>query len=216
MKELFQEANLAAAGTHTGLDVLENDQALDREMDYQRTIGTRWIICPSVPEARRRTLEGWQQLAQSFNRIGERCAAAGLRFGYHNHAFEFAPIAGTGEGAPWQCGLDVILEETDPQLVFWEPDVYWIHKGGASPVALIQQHAGRVPITHLKDVTDDERQTFAEVGEGALPWPDILAAFQAAGAEWHCVEQDRCDRPPLESVKISLHNLRSWGMGLPR
>jgi sugar phosphate isomerase/epimerase len=100
--------------------------------------------------------------------------------------------------------------------VFWEPDVYWIKKGGDDPATLIRQNAGRVPITHLKDMTRDERETFAEVGEGALDWPAILAASDEAGVDWHCVEQDRWDRPPLECARISLRNLHAWGMGQRR
>ena len=208
MRGLLEQAGVQPAGTHTGLDVLEN--RLDEEIEYNLAIGNRWVICPSLPEARRRDAAGWRQVAASLNQIGERCAARGLLFGYHNHAFEFPEVPGAGG----QRGIDILLGETDPALVFWEPDVYWVKKGGGDPAAMIRQYAGRVPITHLKDMTSDERQTFAEVGEGALDWPAILAASQEAGVEWHCVEQDRCDRPPLESVRLSLQHLRSWGMGL--
>jgi len=207
MRALLDETGLRAAGTHTGLDVLEG--RLDEEIEYNLAIGNRWVLCPFVPEARLGNLAGWREVAASLNQIGERCVAQGLRFGYHNHAFEFPPIPDGGG----KRGLDVLLGETDPRLVFWEPDVYWVTKGGDDPAALISAYAGRVPITHLKDMTGDERQTFAEVGEGTLDWPAILAAAEAAGSEWHCVEQDRCDRPPLESVRISLHHLRDWGMG---
>jgi sugar phosphate isomerase/epimerase len=207
LRRLLDEAGVEPAGTHTGLDVLEG--GLDAELDYNLAIGNRWVICPAIPEARRRDLAGWQEVATALDRIGERCRARGLRLGYHNHAFEFTPIP----DEPARRGLDVILGETDPQLVFWEPDVYWIKKGGADPAAMIRAHAGRVPITHLKDMTADERATFAEVGEGTLDWPAILDAAEGAGVEWHCVEQDRCDRPPLESVRLSLQHLHAWGMG---
>jgi sugar phosphate isomerase/epimerase len=207
MRSLLQETGLRPVAAHTGLDVLENQ--LDQDIDYSLEIGNKWIICPALPEARRQNLADWRQVAESLNRIGERCRERGLLFGYHNHAFEFPLIP----DATGDRGIDVLLGQTDGELVFWEPDVYWIHKGGADPAAMIRQYAGRVPITHLKDVTRDERATFAEVGEGGLDWPAILEASQEAEVEWHCVEQDRCDRDPLESVAISLRNLRSWGMG---
>lgn len=208
MRQLLDEAGVKPAGTHTGLDTLENN--LDEDIQYNLAIGNRWILCPALPESRRQNADGWRQVAESLNKIGAQCRAAGLLFGYHNHAFEFPEVPGTAG----KRGLDILLGETDPNLVFWEPDVYWIVKGGADPAALIRQYAGRVPITHLKDMTGDSRQTFAEVGEGTLDWPSILAASQAAQVEWHCVEQDRCDRPPLESVRLSLQHLHSWGMGL--
>ncbi len=207
MRTLLDDNGVRPAGAHIGLDTLEGN--LDAELDYNQAIGNRLVICPAIPEARRRDLAGWRDVAASLNRIGERCVARGLRFGYHNHAFEFPPIP-DGEG---RRGLDIILGETDPRHVLWEPDVYWIKKGGADPAAMIREYAGRVPITHLKDMTGDERATFAEVGEGTLDWPAILDASESAAVEWHCVEQDRCDRPPLESVRLSLEHLRSWGMG---
>ncbi|HEX2032739.1 MAG TPA: sugar phosphate isomerase/epimerase [Chloroflexota bacterium] len=205
LRRLLEETGLRPCGTHTGLETLERD--LEREIEYNQAIGNEWIVCPSIPEARRRDLAGWREVAAALNRIGAACAEQGVRFGYHNHAFEFSEVA------PGTRGLDIILGETDPSLVFWEPDVYWVFKGGADPAEMIRTYAGRVPITHLKDATRDERQTFAEVGEGALDWPAILEASQVAGVVWHCVEQDRCERPPLESVRLSLEHLRSWGMG---
>ncbi|HEU5316025.1 MAG TPA: sugar phosphate isomerase/epimerase [Chloroflexota bacterium] len=209
MRSLLGEAGVQPAGTHTGLNILEG--SLDQEIDYNLEIGNKWIICPSLPEARRKDIEGWREIAASLNRIGERCRDRGLLFGYHNHAFEFPQIT---DAPPGERGIDVLLGQTDGELVFWEPDVYWIHKGGEDPVTMIRQYADRVPITHLKDETKDERKTFAEVGEGSLDFNAILDASEEAGVEWHCVEQDRCDRDPLESVAISLHNLHRMGMGL--
>jgi sugar phosphate isomerase/epimerase len=209
MRQLLQETGLKPAGTHTGLNVLENE--LDKEIDYNLEIGNKWIICPSLPEARRQDVNGWREIAATLNKIGERCRDRGALLGYHNHAFEFPQIP---DGLPSDRGIDVLLGQTDSDLVFWEPDVYWVHKGGEDPVNMIRQFKDRVPITHLKDETKDERKTFAEVGEGSLDWPAILQASEEAGVEWHCVEQDRCDRDPLESVAISMRNLKSWGMGL--
>ena len=210
IRRLLNETSLQPVGTHTGLEALEH--RLDQEIDYNLEIGTPWIVCPSLPAARRQNLAGWREVAATLNRIGERCAARGAKLGYHNHDFEFAPIP-DGDG---KRGIDVLLGETHPALVFWEPDVYWVTKGSADPAAMIRQNAGRVPITHLKDSNGEGRQAFAEVGEGTLDWPAILEASRLAGAEWHCVEQDRCDRDPLESAALSLQHLHSWGMGLRR
>jgi sugar phosphate isomerase/epimerase len=209
MRRLLADTGLQPVAAHTGIETLEN--RLDEDIDYNLEIGNKWIICPSLPEARRQDAAGWREVAASLNRIGERCRDRGILFGYHNHAFEFPQVPDAPAG---DRGIDILLGQTDAELVFWEPDVYWIHKGGADPAAMIRQYAGRVPITHLKDVTKDEHATFAEVGEGGLDWPAILQASDESGVEWHCVEQDRSDRDPLESVRISLNNLRSWGMGI--
>ena len=207
LRRLLEETGLKAAGTHTGLDVLENQ--LDQEIDFNLEIGNPWLVCPSLPAARRQNLAGWREAAATLNRIGARCAVRGAQLGYHNHDFEFAPIP-DGDG---RRGIDLLLDDTDPALVCWEPDVYWVTKGGADPAAMIRQYTGRIPITHLKDSNGEGRQAFAEVGEGTLDWPAILEASHVAGVEWHCVEQDRCDRDPLESAALSLQHLHSWGMG---
>jgi len=210
MRSLLQETGLEPVATHTGLETLEN--RLDADIDYNLEIGNKWIICPSLPESRRQDAAGWREIAATLNRIGEQCRQRGVLLGYHNHSFEF-PLIPDGVG---DRGIDILLGQTEAELVFWEPDVYWIHKGGSDPAMMIRQFSGRVPITHLKDVTRDERATFAEVGEGGLDWPAILQASQEADVEWHCVEQDRSDRDPLESVAISVRNLRAWGMGKAR
>ncbi|NDB20025.1 MAG: hypothetical protein EB020_04020 [Proteobacteria bacterium] len=156
-----------------------------------------------------RERDRWREVAASLNHIGERCRDRGFVFGYHNHDFELAPIS----DAPDRTGLDVLLGETDPSLVVFEPDVYWIAKGGADPVAILRQYAGRIPIIHCKDMTHDDRRTYAPVGAGRLDWPSILDAADAGGVEWHCVEQDAGDAPMIDCVRTSITNLRSWGMG---
>ncbi len=124
---------------------------------------------------------------------------------YHNHAFEFEPLGGT-------TGMEILLAETDPELVGFECDVYWVQYGGQDPAAFIQAHAGRFPLIHLKDmVGEGDGRTFAEVGEGKIDFAAIFAAAEAQGAAWYIVEQDTCQRPSLESAKLSLENLKGWG-----
>src|SRR5436190_1406388 len=123
-------------------------------------------------------------------------------------------VAGTHLGlsdVDGRSGLEILFAETDPRLVLFEPDVYWIALGGADPAAVIRRYAERCRLIHLKDVGRDEARSFAEVGEGRLDFGPIFAASEAAGAEWYVVEQDRCARPPLESVRLSLEHLRAWG-----
>lgn len=207
MRSLLADAGVRPAGTHVALEALEAD--LDREVDFNGEIGNRWIFAPYLMPARRQDLAGWRQAAASLNEIGARCRERGLIFGYHNHDFEYEPIP----DAPHLRGIDVVIGETDPACVVFEPDVFWIAKGGADPVAALQAHAGRIPIIHCKDMTPDDRRTFAEVGQGILDWPGILDASEAGGVEWLCVEQDAGDRPLAECARTSIGNLRSWGMG---
>jgi sugar phosphate isomerase/epimerase len=202
LKRLLADLNLRAAGSHTGLDVLEGD--LNAALDFTQEIGSEFVVCPYLPEERRRSADDYRALAEVLNRAGAACKQRGLQLCYHNHAFEFERFDG-------QYGLDILYTASDPDLVKGEIDTYWIRKGGADPAAYIRQYSGRCPLIHLKDMAADEKQSFAEVGEGTLDWPAIFAAAESGGARWYIVEQDVCQRPPLESITISLQNLRAMG-----
>jgi sugar phosphate isomerase/epimerase len=131
---------------------------------------------------------------------------AGLTFSYHNHSFEFERFGG-------RTGLAIIYEESDPRYLQAELDTYWVQHGGADPILWINKLAQRMPVIHLKDMAIiDNQQAMAEVGEGNLNWPGILAACQEIGVEWYAVEQDICRRDPFESLKISYENLRAMGL----
>jgi sugar phosphate isomerase/epimerase len=202
LRRLLDDLGLKVAGTHVRLSDVED--RLDEEIAFNAELGNPDVVLASVPIERRGSADDWRRLAELFNRAGQRCQAAGARFSYHNHAFEFEPVGG-------RTGLEILFGETDPRLVLFEPDVYWIALGGKDPAEVIRQHAERCRLIHLKDVGRDEARSFAEVGEGTLDFAPIFAASEAAGAEWYVVEQDRCARPPLESVRISLDHLREWG-----
>jgi len=147
--------------------------------------------------------EGFARFAGEASDLAPRFEAAGLGLGYHNHSFELQRF-----GA--ETGLATLLR-TAPELVA-EIDTYWLQYGGASPAAWIRRLAGRVPLVHVKDMDVAEgRPVMAEVGEGNLEWPDLLAACRESGTRWLVVEQDECRRDELESVAISHRNLVAMG-----
>ena len=193
---------LQVAGVHVGLDRLEGD--LDAALGDVRVLGARYIVCPWLPPERRGSAESYRDLARTLNRIGRSCQEGGLQLCYHHHDFEFQRFGDT-------TGLAILFAETDPALVQAELDVYWAAFAGVDPVALIRDMAGRVPLVHLKDMAAGPSRSFAEVGHGVLDFPAILDACDQARVEWRIVEQDRCDRPPLQSVGMSLAYLRSLG-----
>jgi len=202
LKKVLDDLGLAAAGSHVGFDAL--DQETDREITYCLDLGTRDVVIPAMPQALRGSEDGYRRLADAMNRIGARCRELGARLSYHNHAFEFEQFSG-------RYALNLLLGWSDPALVAFEPDVYWIKVGGEDPAAYIRTYAGRTPLVHIKDMTAGATPTYAEVGEGILDWPAIFAASEASGAEWYIVEQDTCARPPLEAVALSLKHLKEWG-----
>jgi sugar phosphate isomerase/epimerase len=202
LKRLLDGLGLTVAGNHVGLDRLENH--LDEEIEINQALGNRDLVVPAIPESRRHSAEDYRRLAAQFEGIGERCRSVGLRFSYHNHAFEFVRFDG-------EYALDLLLGRSDPALVYFEPDVYWIAVAGEDPAAYIRKYRRRCPIIHLKDLDPGREPSFAEVGAGTLPFEPIFAAAEAGGAEWYVVEQDRCPGPAIESARISLENLRRWG-----
>ena len=203
VKGLLDDLQLRPAGAHVAIEALE--QELASVIDFQLAIGNRYIVCPWMPEERRGDAAGWRQAAQALAAIGAECARHGLVLCYHNHDFEFARFDG-------ESGLDLLYGAAPARDLQAELDLYWVKKGGEDPVAYINMLSGRLPLLHLKDMADDPERGFSEVGNGILDWPAIFAAAQAAGVQWYIVEQDTCQRPPLESVEISLRNLQSWGM----
>ena len=154
--------------------------------------------------------ESYKKFAEVMTDIGRKLKEAGLTFIYHNHSFEFAKFGG-------RTGMDILLEETDPQAVDFELDVYWVQAGGADPIEWIRKVEGRMKVVHLKDmaVMPDGEQRFAEIGEGNMNMRGILQACVETGVEWAPVEQDQCyGRDPFESLALSLKNLPEHGLRL--
>lgn len=192
----LKENNLGTAGMHISLDRLKKD--LDGVLKEANLYRTKDIICPfMVPEFRNE--EGFRDLKDTLNRMAKE--APGYRFSYHNHAFEF-DIEIDGQDA-----LRYTLDPADNNQILAEIDVYWATKAGKDPLAYIAPYANRMPIIHLKDMTDDDRQMFAEVGTGVIDFVPILKWGEANGVEWYAVEQDICERPPLDCLQTSLTNL---------
>src|SRR5262249_31748493 len=129
------------------------------------TLGCSDAVVPWIHPDRRAELFGdVGALAQTFDDWGRRCRDAGLRFGYHNHDFEFtAAPSGTG------TALDALMAATDPALVTLELDAYWAAAAGHDPVELLRRYAGRIPLLHVKDRAAGADPADAPVGEGVLP-----------------------------------------------
>jgi sugar phosphate isomerase/epimerase len=202
INDLLAETGLKPVGSHVAIAALESD--LDKQIAYNKAIGNPFIGVPFLGQEYRGP-QGFRRAAAAMNRIGAVVRDAGMTLYYHNHAFEFDVVEG-------ERGWDILIGETDPALVTFEIDVYWVRYAGQDPAALIQANAGRYPLIHLKDmIGEGEGRTWAEVGQGLLDFSPIFAASEAQGARWYIVEQDRCAGPSLESARISLQNLIQWG-----
>ena len=160
------------------------------------------MVCPMLPTSMWNA-EGFAQAAEKYNRIGAKAQSLGLKFAFHNHNYEFRPISRPGQ--PDTSGLSILLERTDPKLVFWEEDCYWVTQSGNSALVLLKQHADRVRLLHIKDRRSQAKASFdmskdseffTEVGTGTIEWPPILKIARDNGLLLF-IEQDQTTLPPL-------------------
>jgi sugar phosphate isomerase/epimerase len=181
------------------------EDELARAIGQVKKWGFAYAVFPYLPPEERGGLDKFRELTDKLNRAGEKCRAQGLRFCYHNHAFEFEPMSGT-------TGFQVMMDRLDKNLCGFELDCFWVSVAGHDPVALLRQLSGRVPLLHLKDKASGtpvmfkesvDRGAFKEVGHGVLDWPPILRAAAAAGVEHYFVEQDQTPGDPVESLRQS-------------
>jgi sugar phosphate isomerase/epimerase len=186
---------LFPACSGVGVDTLEKDAA--GYFAAQAEAGTPYAMLGSLPEQMRNGEEAWKASAGKLNAWGKAAKAAGMVFQYHNHNMEFS---GTGG----KHGLDILLENTDPQLVKFQVDVGWVLAAGQDPVKWLRKMgSGRLVTVHIKDCHRTPKLEWTEVGTGELDTKAVLKACNELGVDWGLVEQDTCARDPLESAAIS-------------
>jgi sugar phosphate isomerase/epimerase len=201
-KAKLQTSGLFALSCHTSKRLAQNPadtnwdeiwQWWDQCIATHKAAGMKYIIVPSMP--RQPSQADLQVYCDYYNRIGEKCAAAGLKFGYHNHAYEFEHKLPGGVTM-----YEYMLQHTDPDKVFFEMDVYWTVMGRHSPVALFKKYPGRFLVLHIKD----DR----ELGEsGMVGFDAIFKNLAQAGTKYLIVEVEKYDMNPIDSVRVSLDYL---------
>jgi len=184
-KACMDKAGLKPLSTHTtrGLsaDELKAGAPSEETMKWwdeciaaHKAAGMEYVVTPSqrTPE----TLKDLQTWCEYHNAIGKKCAEAGMKYGYHNHSFEFNKVED-------QVMIDYMIEHTDPQYVFFELDVYWTVMGKASPVAYFKKYPGRFKLLHIKD--------HKEIGQsGMVGFDAIFKNAEIAGVEHIIVEAE--------------------------
>ncbi len=205
VNKLVNNLGLIPVGSHEGFDRLQQD--LQARIDFNLEVGTRYIVCPQMPEdLKQKGLDGVKEFAEKMNRMGEQVKKSGLVFGYHNHAFEFEKIEG-------KYKYEHLFEAMEPDLVQAEIDVYWVTYGGEDPVAWLKKYGKRSPLVHLKDMAAGPERNFAPVGTGILNMPEIIKTAHQEDCDWLIVEQDNSAMPVLEAIRTSLRNVRSMLKG---
>lgn len=165
-------------------------------------MGQKYIVCGYFQEGERKTIDDYKKLAALFNTCGAKAKEFGLQFCHHNHDFEFMPINGV-------IPYDILLKETDKNLVKFEIDHYWTKKANVNVKKLVKKNEGRFPLFHIKDMDNTPQHSFAEVGTGIIDWNGVFKLAPKAGLDLFFIEQDVCSTmPPLESIKVSIDNLK--------
>ncbi len=201
LRTMLDDLGLRCCGTHAKLPTLLDDE-LPRTIEFNRTLGNRFLIAPSLPEERRGSRQAWLETAHLFAGMVERVRPHGMQVGYHNHAIEFQPLDGE---LPW----DTFFANT-PNEVVMQVDIGNALQGGGSPVPYIARYPGRARSVHLKEYSAANDR--ALIGEGDVNWAEVFQLCETVGGtEWYIVEQESYAYPPLECAERCLRSLKGMG-----
>jgi sugar phosphate isomerase/epimerase len=199
------KAQLKPVSMHAGFDLLEKD--LDRVVAEARIFGVEYVGCAWIPHGKGFTAADVTRAATVFNRAGERLQAAGFKFMYHLHGYEFVQD-GTG------TLFDRLAEATNPKTVFFQNDVFWAHHGGADPAALLRKYPQRFRLVHLKDMKKGTvgnltgqapDETSVALGSGQVDMVAVLKAAREIGIAWYVIEEE--SHTPLVHIPAGLRFL---------
>ena len=209
-KSTLDSLGLTAVSAHMGMVTLENADQLIADV---KAAGITYFVIPVPPmgmftvDPATNTLgmNGTSdELVSIMNTIGEKCHKAGLKLLYHNHDFEFIPLA---DGTVIE---EILLEQCNPEWVNFQMDLFWVTKANASALAYFEKYPGRFKAWHVKDM--DKEGKFAPVGTGTIDFKSILAQKEKSGMEFYMVEQDLTfGLDPMEAIKISHKGLIDLG-----
>lgn len=213
VRDIMKKNGMKIPSVHTDYETLQ--QNMEGLAKASEVLGFEYVCLPSIPGAKRKTLDDYKRVADEFNAIGETAKKHKLKFAYHNHGYGFKPIDGI-------VPITMLLERTDPKTVLLEMDIYWTVAGGADPVEYLKKYSGRYHLMHLKDMK--EKKTFSgdggdpqqwielfpymtTAGSGVLDLKGIISQAQTSGVKHFFVEQDMVANPEV-ALKKSVDYLR--------
>jgi sugar phosphate isomerase/epimerase len=209
VRELTDELGLSLVLTHCPPERILKDT--DRLIREHEIMGCKNIGLGSMPnEYRGRGIAGVKEFVADYSAAVKRIGEAGLKFHYHNHAFEFERENG-------KTLIEWMADETDPVSWGFTADVYWAQFGGMNAARMFKMLKGRVDICHFKDFAlvhkdGKDEQRMAPVMEGNLDWPAIMAACEEAGVQYALIEQDHTyGKDPFDELRVSYENLKRAG-----
>lgn len=199
-KKLMDDIGMNIISSHTNIR-----QDFERKAAEASEIGMKYLIDPW--EGPQKSIDDFKRIADTFNEKGEICKKNGIRFGYHNHAYSFKEVDG-------KLPQDVMMENTDPGLVDFEMDIYWVVTAGEDPLKWLKKYPGRWRLCHIKDRTkgvplSEEKNVSCVLGTGEIDWKKILKAAKDEGVKYYIVEQEAYDdMSSLEASRLDAEYLK--------
>jgi sugar phosphate isomerase/epimerase len=205
-KTIIDDLNLKMVSGHVGLGNETGEKGLTYKFEEvckdAKYVGQKYLGTGSLASDKRKTIDDYKRFAEYLNKGGEIAKQYGLKIFHHNHDFEFVKINS-------EVPYEVLLNETDENLVTFELDHYWTKKAGVDSLKLMKDYPGRFSLWHIKDMDNTEKQAFTEVGTGVIDYSNIFQQKSLSKMDYFFIEQDSClNHPPLKSIEISFNNLK--------
>ena len=167
-------------------------------------VGLKYLLSPHI--GKQKTLDDYKKIAAEFNANGEICKKNGIRFGYHNHDYSFVMQDG-------QFPQDILMTNTNPALVDYEMDMYWVVTAGADPETWLKKYPNRFRLCHVKDrsktAKPEDKDASVDLGTGSIDYPKVLKTASENGMQYYIVEQERYDNStPLKSAETDAAYLK--------
>jgi sugar phosphate isomerase/epimerase len=185
---------------HYGIDITRNNW--EKAVTDAKSIGQSFMVVPYLMDNERKSIDDYKKICAELNKAGEVCNKHGIRFGYHNHAFEFQKLDG-------QIPYDVMLAELDPKKVGMEMDIFWVVNAGFDPLQYFKKYPGRFEQWHVKDMDKSDKNKNADVGTGSIDFKALFAKAKEAGLKNFYVEQESYPGEPIKSVEASAKYLKT-------
>ena len=174
-------------------------------------LGQKWVISPSMDETMRKTYDDFKKYMDIFNKSGELCKKSGMKFGYHNHDFEFS------EKLNNEKLFDIIMRSINPELVALQLDMGNLYNGGAVALDVMNQYPGRFEIVHVKDeikaISGEEKYVSTILGEGVVNTQKVVELAKTKGGTiCYIIEQESYqDKTPMDCAQKDLEIMKKWG-----
>ncbi|MGN6402472.1 MAG: sugar phosphate isomerase/epimerase family protein [Flavisolibacter sp.] len=201
LKRLMDDLGMKIVASHCDIN-----KDFERKAEEAAAIGMKYLICPYLGPQKK--ADDFKRFAATFNERGETCKKHGLRFAYHNHDYGFVPVDG-------QLPQDILMQNTDKDLVDFEMDIYWVVTAGQDPVAWLDKYPGRFTLCHIKDrqkgAPAADKDASVILGTGEINFHNILKDAEKKGMKYFIVEQEAYkNTTPLDAAKADADYLKNF------